>query len=61
MTLRAKQIKEAINVKAGVTDADVRDFFDEYPRNEEDDEGNVPFFFHELIFTFIYNLYIFSF
>jgi len=29
LILRAKQIREAINIKAGVTDADVSDFFDD--------------------------------
>ena len=29
LILRAKQIREAINFKAGVTDADVSDFFDD--------------------------------
>jgi hypothetical protein len=31
-------------VKAWVTDAAVRDFFEEYPQEEEDDEGNVTLF-----------------
>jgi hypothetical protein len=43
--LKAKQIKEAINLKAGVSDADVKDFFEDYNQAEEADEGNVSFFF----------------
>ncbi len=39
VTLRAKEIKEAINVKAGVTDADVSEFFDE-PNQPEDDNDD---------------------
>jgi hypothetical protein len=50
ITLKAKQIKEAINVKAGVTDADVSEFFDEYPRDDDIDEGN---FFSSLLLTFL--------
>ncbi len=38
--MKAKQIKEAINVKAGVTDADVSEFFEDYKQEEEAAEGN---------------------
>ncbi len=41
---KAKQIKEAINLKAGVADADVMDFFEDYNQQEEADEGNIFFF-----------------
>ena len=37
ITLKAKQIKEAINVKAGVTDADASEFFDDYQHGKEVD------------------------
>ncbi len=39
ITLKAKQIKEAINVKAGVADADVTDFFEDYNQEEEVEQG----------------------
>jgi hypothetical protein len=44
ITLKAKQIKEAINVKAGVTDANVSEFFEDHNQPEDADEGNVFFF-----------------
>ena len=36
-TLRAKEIKEAINVKAGVTEADVSEFFNDPEEGEDED------------------------
>ncbi len=36
--LRAKEIKEAINVKAGVTEADVSEFFEQQEDNENEEE-----------------------
>ncbi len=48
ITLKAKQIKEAINVKAGATDADVSEFFEDHNQHEEADEGNVFFFFNSI-------------
>jgi hypothetical protein len=44
-------------VKDGVTYADVRDFFEEYPQEEEDNEGNsTTLFFYELIFCFYFQI-----
>jgi hypothetical protein len=40
ITLKAKQIKEAINCIAGVTDPNVSEFFDDYQQEEEATEGN---------------------